>query len=71
MMGEMASQITSLTIVNSTMYFPAQIKENIKTPRHGLCEGNSSVTGELSAQRASNAENVPFWDVIMTAREPT
>ena len=24
----------------------------------GLCEGNSPVTGELPAQRASNAENV-------------
>ena len=32
-----------------------------KTPRlrvSGLCEGNSPVAGELSAQRASNAENV-------------
>ena len=27
----------------------------------GLCEGNSPVTGELPAQRASNAENVSIW----------
>ena len=27
----------------------------------GLCEGNSPVTGEFSAQRASNAENVSIW----------
>ena len=27
----------------------------------GLCEGNSPVTGEFPAQRASNAENVPIW----------
>ena len=33
MMGTMASQITSLTIVYST-FIKAQIKENIKVPRH-------------------------------------
>ena len=27
----------------------------------GLCEGNSPVTGEFPAQRASNAENVSIW----------
>ena len=27
----------------------------------GLCEGNSSVTGEFSAQRASSAENISVW----------
>ena len=27
----------------------------------GLCEGNSSVTAEFPAQRASNAENVSVW----------
>ena len=27
----------------------------------GLCEGNSPVTGEFHAQRASNAENVSIW----------
>ena len=27
----------------------------------GLCEGNSPVTGEFTAQRASNAENVSIW----------
>ena len=31
----------------------------------GLCEGNSPVTCEFPAQRASNAENFPFDDVIM------
>ena len=33
-MSSMASQITSLTIVYSTVYIHAQIKENIKAPRH-------------------------------------
>ena len=39
-----------------------------KTPKlrvTGLCEGNSPATGELPAQRDSNAENVPIYDVIM------
>ena len=31
----------------------------------GLCEGNSPVTDEFPAQRASYAENIPFDDVIM------
>ena len=31
----------------------------------GLCEGNLPVTGKFPAQRASNAENFPFDDVIM------
>ena len=33
----------------------------------GLCAGNSSGTGELPAQIASNAEMFPFGDVIMIA----
>ena len=35
-----------------------------KTPKlrvTGLCEGNTPVTGEFPAQRASNVENVPIW----------
>ena len=31
----------------------------------GLCAGNSLVTGECPAQKASNAEMLPFDDVIM------
>ena len=27
----------------------------------GLCEGNSSLTGEFPAQRASNTESVSIW----------
>ena len=37
------------------------VKENIKAPRHWPLCGNSPVTGELSAQRASNAENISIW----------
>ena len=59
-MGAMASQITSLTIANSTVY-QTQIKENIKARVTGLCAGNSPVTGEFPTQRASNAKNVSIW----------
>ena len=54
-MGAMASQITSLTIVYSTVYSDAD-QENIKVPSHWpLCW---EFTGEFPAQMASNAENV-------------
>ena len=33
----------------------------IKAPRHWFCEGNSPVTCEFTAERASNAENVSIW----------
>ena len=41
--------------------FKAHIKENSQAPHHRLCAGNSPVTGEFPAQRASNAENVSIW----------
>ena len=59
-MGAIAYQITSLTIVYSTVYSDAD-QSNIKAPRHlSLC-GNSPGTGEFPAQMASNAENVSIW----------
>ena len=59
-MGAMASQITSLTIV-SQPFIQAQIKENIKAPRHWPLRGNPPVTGKFPAQRARNTENVSVW----------
>ena len=47
LMGAMASQITKLTIVYSTVYSGT--------------DQSSAVAGEFSAQRASNAENVSIW----------
>ena len=38
-----------------------QFKENTKAPRHWPLCGNSPVTGEFTAQRASNTENVSIW----------
>ena len=59
-MGTMATQITSLTIVYSTV-IQAQIKENIKAPRHWPLCGEFTGTGEFPAQRASNAKNASIW----------
>ena len=43
-------------------FIQAHIKEIIQAPRHtGLCAGNSPVTGEFTAQVASNAEKVSTW----------
>ena len=55
-MSAMASQITSVSILCSTVCSGA----NKKTPKlrvTGLCEGNPPVTGGFPSQSASNAEN--------------
>ena len=59
-MGAIASQITSLTIVYSTVY-SAQIKENTKAPRHWPLCGEFTGTGEFPAQMSSNTENASIW----------
>ena len=60
-MSAMASQITSLTIVYLTVNSGRRSKKTSKLRVTGLCAGNSPVTGEFPAQRASNAENVSIW----------
>ena len=60
-MTEMASQITSLTIVYSNSLFGGRSKKNSKLHVTVHCAGNSPVTGEFPAQMASNAENVSIW----------
>ena len=60
-MSAMAAQVTSLTIIYSTVYSRHMSKETAKPRVTGLCEGNSPVTSEFPAQRASNAENVSIW----------
>ena len=41
--------------------FKAQIKENIKAPRHWPLWGEFTGGRWIPTQRASNAENVPIW----------
>ena len=60
-MGAMASQNNNLTIVYSTIYSMHRPKKTSKLRVTGLCAGNSPVTGEFPAQRASKAENVFIW----------
>ena len=60
-MSAMASQITSLMVVYSTVYLRRTSNKTSKLCITGLCEGNSAVTGEFPAQRASNAENISIW----------
>ena len=60
-MGEIASQITSLTIVYSTVYSDADQIKTSELRVTGLCVGNSPGTGEFLTQMASNAENVSIW----------
>ena len=60
-MDAIASQITSLTTVYSTVYSDADKKKTSKLRVTGLCAGNSPETGEFPAQMASNAENVSIW----------
>ena len=55
-MSTMASIITSLTIVYSTVYSKYRPKKTSKLRVTGLCEGDSPVT-----QRASKAKNVSIW----------
>ena len=63
-MSAMASQITGLTIFYPTVYLGTD-KENTKLHVTGVCAGNSPVTGEFPAQRASNEKKFPFDDVIL------
>ena len=58
MMSAMASQITGVSIIYSTVCSGAELKKKSKLRVTGLCAGNSPVTDEFPAQRASNAENV-------------
>ena len=73
-MSAMASQITSISLVCSTVCSGAdqrihqssaslvQIKENTKVLRHWLFWGeNPLVTGGFSSQKTSNTENVSIW----------
>ena len=65
-MDTIASQITSLTIVYSTVYSGADQRKHQSSASLAFVWGNSPGTGEFPAQMASNAEMFPFDDVIMS-----
>ena len=47
--------------------FNHRSKKTSKLHVTGICAGNSPVTGEFATQSASNAENIPFDDIIMNS----
>ena len=57
----MAFQIIGVSIVWSTVGSGADQRKKSKLRITGLYAGNSPVTGALTAQKASNVENVPIW----------
>ena len=59
-MSTMASQITSLKVVYSTVYSDTDQRKHQSSASLALC-GEFTGTGEFPAQRASYAENVPIW----------
>ena len=64
-MGAIASQITSLTIVYSRVYSGANQRKHQSPPVTGLCAGNSPVTGEFPHKGPVTRKMFPFDDVIM------
>ena len=58
-MGAMVSQITSLTIVYSTVDSYADQRKHQSSA--SVAFGNSTGTGEFPAEMASNAETVSIW----------
>ena len=59
-MGAITHQITSLTIVYSTVYSGADQSKHQSSASLAF-ESISPVTGEFPAKMASNAENVSIW----------
>ena len=59
-MSLMASQITSLTVVYSTVYSDVDQRKHQSSASLALC-GEFTGTGEFPAQRASFAEYVSIW----------
>ena len=60
-MGAIASQITSLAIVFSTVYLDTDERKKSKLRVTGLFAGNSPEAGDFPAEMDSNAENVSIW----------
>ena len=61
-MGAMVSQITSLTIIYSTVYSGADQRKHQSSASLAFVRGiHRALTGEFPAQMASNAENASIW----------
>ena len=60
-MSAIASQITYVSNVCSTLCFRHRSKKTSKLRVIGLCEGNPLVTGGFPSHTVSNAENASIW----------
>ena len=60
-MSTMVSQINRLTIVHSSIYSGADQRTHQSSASIAFVRGNSPVTSEFPAQRASNVENDFIW----------
>ena len=60
-MSAMASQITSLTIVYSTVYTSADQRKHQSSTSLAFVQESSLLTSEFPTQIASNMENVSIW----------
>ena len=60
-MSTIASQITGILIIYSTVCSGTDQRKKSKLCITGHWEGNLPVTGEIPTQRASNTENISIW----------
>ena len=60
-MSVIASQITGLSIVFSSVCLGADQRKLQSIALLALCEGNPPVTGGFPSQMASNGEDISFW----------
>ena len=68
-MNAMASQITSLTIVYSTVNSGADQRKHQSSASLAFVRGNSPVTSEFPAQRAINARKMLSFDDVIMCRD--
>ena len=60
-MGAMASQITTLTLVYSTVYSEADQRKHQGSASRAFVRGIHRWPMKIPAQRSSNAENTSIW----------
>ena len=60
-MSVMASQITSLAVVDSSVYSGADERKHQRSASLAFVRGIHGWLVNLPAHRANNAENVPIW----------
>ena len=65
-MEAIASQMTGMTIVYSTVCSGAEQRKYQSSAHLPFFAGHSPITREYPAQRGSYAENVSFDDVVVT-----